>query len=319
MINENDCHNRREEITALVLSELEPKVAEELRKHIESCKVCRSLYQELVDEEESICSAFADIAQRSENLQDSLIEQFEKNERTAVLNNEKSVKILRVIWSTIMKNKITRFAAAAAIIIAVSVFINPFGNSVTSVAWADIAEHFESVPFFSITIYVGNNMSAEAKKIEIWKSENSRVRAHQGNNIIFADFADGKGNFIVFDRTTKQPVNDKGLFLVKAILNDLCPEGRFSLNTLINNFPSDTNGLNPVETADTAASRETIVFEAKHKTTSEWILIWALRGSKLPIQIRFRDPRNNECSDIFFNYSEQKNAGFFDPNAFTQQ
>ncbi|MBN2182999.1 MAG: hypothetical protein JW715_13900 [Sedimentisphaerales bacterium] len=219
----------------------------------------------------------------------------------------------------IMKSSVIKLAAAAAIIIAISVVINQFDNWTTNVAWADIAEQFESVPFFNITIYVGNDTSSEAHKIEIWKSENSRIRAHQGNNIIFADFTNGKEDFIAFDRTTKQPANNEGLFLVKAILNDLCPEGRFSLDTLINSFPSDTNGLTPVETADTAASRETIVFEAGHKTTPEWILIWALRGSKLPIQIRFRDPRSNECSDIFFNYSEKKDAKFFDPNTFITQ
>jgi hypothetical protein len=175
------------------------------------------------------------------------------------------------------------------------------------------------VPFFSVTIYVGNDTSAEAKKIEIWKSENSQVRAHEGNKVIFADFADGKNVIVAFDRSTKQSVNAGGLILVRAMLKDLCPEGQFSLDTLINSFPSDANGITPVETADTAASRETVIFEAKHKTTPERILIWALRRSKLPIQLRFRDPRHNECSDILFNYSEEKDATFFDPNAFTSQ
>ena len=238
------------------------------------------------------------------------------HEKSQSINSAATKPNIRKI---IMKSPITKLAAAAVIIIAVFIVANQFGGSVTSVAWADVAERFESVPFFNLTIYAGHDTSAEALKIEIWKSENARVRAHQGNNIIFADFSDGKKDFIVFDRTTKQPVNDEGLFLVKAILNDLCPEGRFSLNTLINNFPSDTNGLNPVETADTAASRETIVFEAKHKTTSEWIQIWALRGSKLPIQIRFRDPRNNECSDTFFNYSEKMDDTFFNPDAFAKE
>jgi len=231
----------------------------------------------------------------------------------------KSASTMPNLGRQIMKSPITKLAAAAAIIIAISVVINPFGGSVSNVAWADIAERFESVPFFNLTIYNSYDTSAEAMKIEIWKSENSRVRAHQGNNVIFADFADGKEDFIAFDRTTKQPIDDGGLFLIKVILNDLCPEGRFSLNTLINSFPSDDNGLTPVQTADTAASRETVVFAVRHKTTPEWILIWALRESKLPMQVRFRDPRSNECSDIFFNYSEKKDAAFFDPNAFAHQ
>jgi hypothetical protein len=232
---------------------------------------------------------------------------------------EKSALLSPNIRRQIMKSPVTKLVATAVIIIAVFIVINPFGGPVTSVAWADIAERFESVPFFNLTIYAGHDTSAEAIKIEIWKSENARVRAHQGNNIIFADFSDGKNEIIAFDRTTKQPVIDGGLFLVKAILNDLCPEGRFSLDTLINSFPSDANGVTPVKTADTAASREIIIFEAKHKSTPEWIKIWALRESKLPIQLRFRDPRSNECSNAFFDYSVKKDAAFFDPNAFAHK
>jgi len=137
MINENDCRKRREEITALVLGELEPKAADELRRHIESCQICQSLYQALADEEESIRSAFADIAKRSEILQGSLIEQFENNKRTAVRNNEKAGKTIRIIWRTIMKNRITKFATAALIIIAVLTAIHLSGGSIEGVAFAE--------------------------------------------------------------------------------------------------------------------------------------------------------------------------------------
>ncbi len=137
MINENDCKNRREEITALVLGELEPKAAEELRRHIESCEVCKSLYQELVGEEESIRTAFKVIAERGENLQSSLIEQFEKNGRTAVRGNEKAGETIKIIWRTIMKNRITKFATAAVIIIAILIAIHFSGGSMEGVAFAE--------------------------------------------------------------------------------------------------------------------------------------------------------------------------------------
>ncbi len=137
MINENDCRNRREEITALVLGELEPKAANELRRHIESCKVCKSLYKELADEEETIRSAFKVIAERSEILQGGLVEQFEKNERTAVQRNEKAGKTIRIIWRTIMKNRITKFATAAVIIIAVLTAIHLSGGSMEGIAFAE--------------------------------------------------------------------------------------------------------------------------------------------------------------------------------------
>jgi uncharacterized glyoxalase superfamily protein PhnB len=221
------------------------------------------------------------------------------------------------IWPNIrrfiMKSPITKLAAAV-IIIAVIIGVNPFGNSKANILWADVAEHFESVPFFKLTIYLGYDNSPEAKKIEIWKSEDSHVRAHEENKVIFADLSKGGKNIIAFDRTKRQPINSMGY--VSMILEDLCSEGRFSLNTIINSIPSE-NGITPVETADTAASKETIVFKIKHKETPEWISILALRDSKLPVRMCFHDPRNNEHGDFLFDYTDKKDAQFFDPKTFT--
>jgi hypothetical protein len=216
----------------------------------------------------------------------------------------------------IMKSPMTKLAVTAVIIIAVVIGIDPFSSSKTNVLWADVLERFESVPFFRLTIYLGYENSEEAKKIEIWKSENSHVRAHEGNKVIFADFSNKETNIVAFDRATKQPINNMGY--VSMILKELCSEGRFSLDTIINIIPSE-DGITSVETADTAASKETVVFEIKHKETPEWISIWALRSSKLPVRMCFHDPRNNEHGDFFFDYSEQKDAKFFDPDTFKNE
>jgi hypothetical protein len=35
--------------------------------------------------------------------------------------------------------------------------------------------------------------------------------------------------------------------------------------------------------------------------------------------MQFKDPRNGEYGDFFFDYSQQKEAEFFDPKAFSSQ
>jgi len=241
--------------------------------------------------------------------------------RRVLTEYEQSPKIQNIsIWRIIMKSPITKLAVAAAVVvIAALITINLFGGGVTNVAWAEITERFESVPFFSLTIYIGYDMSAQARKIEIWKSEDGRVRAHDGNNVIFADFSGGKNVVLAFDRTTKQPVPENPYDLARMFIGILCPDGRFSLETLVKSFPSETQGMAPVEIENTAAAKETIVFEVKHQTTPERLLIWALRESKLPTRVRFQDPRNHECGDFVFDYSEKKDAAFFDPNTFREQ
>ncbi len=223
------------------------------------------------------------------------------------------------IRRTIMKSPITKLAAAAVIVIVIAVFIGieQFDTNSSSVVWADVAERFESVPFFNITIYLCDP-SNKTRKIEIWKSEDSRVRAHEGNTVFFADFSKDKNKFITFDRSTKKLVNcDENL--PAGFIRRLCNQkGRFSLDTLTKSFPSDVKGIIPLETADTAASKETVLFKAKAKEiTPEALKIWALRESKLPIRFFVRPSKG--YFDLFFDYSEQKDAAFFDPVAFTNQ
>jgi hypothetical protein len=126
MNGNNDCKNRREAIAALVLDELEPQAADELREHIDACKTCRSLYQALTDEEETIHSAFNTIAERSKNLQDNLIEQLEQEPHRPL---GRSTLMLNVILSS----RVTKLAAAAVVLIAFLVaaimFLRPAARS----------------------------------------------------------------------------------------------------------------------------------------------------------------------------------------------
>ena len=220
------------------------------------------------------------------------------------------------IRKIIMKSPITKLAAAAVIVIAVFIGIEQFDTNSSSVVWADVAERFESVPFIKITIYL-RDPSNKTKKIEIWKSEDSRVRAHEGNTVFFADISKHKNEFTIFDRSTKKLLNgDENL---PTFIWELCSkEGRFSLDTLTKSFPSDVKGIIPLETADTAASNEIVLFRAKAKEIApERLKIWALRKSKLPIRFFVRP--EGGYMDLFFDYSEHKEAAFFDPVAFTNQ
>jgi hypothetical protein len=228
-----------------------------------------------------------------------------------------SAFILPNIRKIIMKNPMTKFAVAAVIIIAVLIGVNPFGNSNTNVLWADVIERFESVPFFHLTIYAGHDKSLPGNRLEIWKSENGRVRAHEDNKVIFADVSDGNHKIIGYDRLTLEPVNTTGL--THYLLKDLSLDGQFSLDTLLDSMPPGAKELTPVETAQTVATRDIVVFEAICSQAGEGVLIWALRESKLPILMRFSDPRNNEYGDFLFDYSEQKDAAFFDPDAFINE
>jgi len=241
--------------------------------------------------------------------------------------NQQAAGLQPNLGRIIMTRPLGKLAVAAVAIVAASIALSQLGDLLggTTVAWADITEHFESVPFFSVTIYLGHDTSAEAKKIEIWKSEDSLIRAQEGDKVIFAravegaagalDFGNADQQVVAFDRSTRQPVEADGV--ARIFLRLLCSQGRFSLNTLLEDGSDDVS-ISAVETGDTAASEETVVFDGQHKSTPERVRIWALRRSKLPVRVRFEDPRNGECADFLFNYMEKKDAAFFDANAFAR-
>ena len=164
-----------------------------------------------------------------------------------------------------MKSPITKLAVAATILIAVSIVLSQFGHSLESVAWADVAKRFESVPFFNVTIYLSQGTAAEAHRLDIWKSQDGQIRAQEGNKAIFSDVVNGERTLVAFDRTTKQPV-DTGQ-MAPIFLNIFSAQDQFSLDTLIDQLPGGADNLVTLKTSDTAASRETVVFEAKGDST----------------------------------------------------
>jgi len=146
MNNNKDCHNRR-----LVLGELEAPAADEIKNHIDTCVNCRSLYQAMAEEEETIRSAFKAIDDRSKAIGNNLVAEYDKVSRAhddisagqAESQAKQSAITRPSIWRTIMKGKTARLAAAAVILIGVLVLTSVFVGTNKSVALAGVLEKVE--------------------------------------------------------------------------------------------------------------------------------------------------------------------------------
>jgi hypothetical protein len=104
-----------------------------------------------------------------------------------------SAKLEPNIWRTIMNNRITKFAAAAVIIIAVLIGINQFGGSVdmATIAFADITEAMKKVPWMRVS---GRGFVVEAKTeeiVELWTGYEGKISA--------AKKANGKASFVNYN------------------------------------------------------------------------------------------------------------------------
>ncbi len=216
----------------------------------------------------------------------------------------------------IMRGPISRLAAAAVIIIAVLAAIQYFAGpiGVTTPAWADVARSFSSVPFFSAAIYVKEDATDEPKQIELWMSHDGRTRLRTGTQVIFANKGKVAKAFDVNSRAEVEPDEHAGFLLEK-----LGSAEEFSLDSVIKvMFGAKLEDVTPLINPHAVISEDLVVFDVQSTISPEWLRIWALRESRLPIRIRVWDPRDGDATDAVFTYSKEQPEEFFDPNAFAE-
>jgi hypothetical protein len=217
-------------------------------------------------------------------------------------------------WGLAFETRPVRWAAAAVILLALGILVGQFGGMLagSSVAWAEVTQRFQSIPFFSATIYMKENATAEPRQMELWMSRDGHARARLGSQIVFGR----RGQVIqAFDIESRQPVEPDGLAVF--FLQKLGEAEVFSLETVIRvMFGSEMHDVTPLVNPDAVISQDVVVFDLDLPNTPEWVRIWALRESRLPIRIRVWDPRDGEVADAILEYSTEQAKEFFDPNAF---
>ena len=223
------------------------------------------------------------------------------------------------IWRIIIKNKMTKFAAAAVIIIAVLIAINQFGGSIslTSVAWADVVEKFRSMPFYNAVLYFKEDAASEPKQIELWVSSEHKARLRVGSQVLFAEKGKISAGYNFKDRI----LLDEAQYdqMGEAIIQKLCLLPTLSLDNIVKmvhkgELTETTPRINP----DAMISKDLLVFDLDSTISPQWMRIWTLRESKLPIRLRMWDPRNGECMDVMFTYEKQQPPEFFDSRKYNE-
>ncbi|MEA3225456.1 MAG: hypothetical protein U9Q07_05855 [Planctomycetota bacterium] len=309
MTNANDCQDRHETIVALVLGELQVPAADEIKKHIDTCESCRLLYQALTEEEEAIQSAFKAVDDRSKEIGDSLVAQLDKSSR----KSHSEATILHKFWpGSRAPKRLAELAAAAVVIIGVFIGIYQFGGS--TVAWADVVEKFRSMPFFSASIYFKEDVTSEPQQMELWMSRKGKIRMRIGTQVIFGNQGKVVEAFDIETRARVEPDERAVVFLRRIGEAD-----EFSLDSIIRvMFGGTMQDVTPLINPDAVISQDLVVFDVEIPGTPEWVRIWALRESRLPVRIRVWDPRDGDTTDAVFEYSKEQADEFFDPNAFEQ-
>jgi len=200
-----------------------------------------------------------------------------------------------------------RLAAAVVIVVGLLAAIEHVSSPLTGIAWADVAERFRSVPFFSAAIYIKEGATAEPKQIELWMSRDGRARLRTGTQVIFG--YEGKVTR-AFDIKTRREVeaDEHSGFLLSKL-------GAAVIKVI---FGGKMEDVTPLINPDAVISEDMVVFDIQSTISPEWLRIWALRQSRLPVRIKVWDPRDGDASDVVFTYSKGQPEKFFDPNTFEE-
>jgi len=214
------------------------------------------------------------------------------------------------ILSAIMRSRIGKVALAAAALMMVAVLF----NRDQSIAWAQVVEKFRSVSLFSAAIYIKDNATAEPQQMELWMSRDGRTRVRVGRQVVFGKDGAVTRAFDVQRRIATEPDEMAAMFLRKIGEAD-----EFSLDSIIKvMFRGEMREVTPLINPSAVISQDMVVFDVDIPHTPEWVRIWALRESRLPIRLKIWDPRNGESTEAIFEYSREQADEFFDPNAFEE-
>ncbi|MEN6577731.1 MAG: bacterial transcriptional activator domain-containing protein [Phycisphaerales bacterium] len=207
---------------------------------------------------------------------------------------------------------VARLAVAAAILVVAGALVSHLARLAGgNVAWAEVTRQFKAVPFFSVSIYMKENATAEPTQMELWMSQDGRIRLRKGTQVVFAH----GGWMQAYDVKLRQPVElDE---MAKVFIERIGRAEEFSLDAIIEvMFGGETTEVTPLVNPDAVISEDMVVFDVTLPDTPQWVRIWALRESRLPVRITIWDPRDGETTDAIFTYSREQPKEFFDPNAF---
>jgi hypothetical protein len=229
------------------------------------------------------------------------------------LKQEKSHIGQQGILGMIFKSPITKLATAAVIVIAAVIGMTQFGSS--SVVWADVAERFKSVPFFSAVVYIRDNVLDEPRQFELWMGQGGRARLRVGSQVIFSCPGEIPRAFDIEKRCQVEPD-----LRAVALLDILGNTGEYSLETVIRIILGQRLvDVTPLINTDAVIQEDLVVFDIQSEVNPQWARIYALRKSKLPVGIRIWGTDNAECVDTLITYSKEQPDIFFDAKTFEKE
>ncbi|MFT3780568.1 MAG: hypothetical protein QM790_01045 [Nibricoccus sp.] len=214
---------------------------------------------------------------------------------------------------------ISAVGALSIIVAFVALFVSP------APTWADVAERFRNVRFFNATVFFTSNVGQPPEKIDLWVAQDHRLRAHYRGLIFFG--SEGKIRKVLSAVNGQEiPVSDLQAYLrfsegagdpypALALVGGIARLGEmreFSLDNLLQLLCSKREQLQSTLNTEETLRSDMQVFDFSAKNRSEWMRLWVLHKSELPVRLRMWDACDSTQTDLVFDYATQMPADAFD-------
>jgi len=137
----SECEKIKDQIADYASGILPDAEAADLQRHLKDCRSCREYARALKDEDKLLTALFAEIDTNMDARQQRVLNEINRSSQS---EQNKTIPI----WVKIMRNRITKLAAAAVILIGILVLASVFVGTNKSVALAGVLEKVEQARAF---------------------------------------------------------------------------------------------------------------------------------------------------------------------------
>jgi hypothetical protein len=215
-----------------------------------------------------------------------------------------------------MRRTLARWPLAAVLGIVIIVGYSWLTGNGAPPTWAEVSRGFASAPFLSATIYYKSTALSNPAQIELWMAQDGSWRLRAGREMSFGG-AKGVHETVRFSDVSES-IDETRIAreLVEPFIKNLSNAGGFSLDAFVRSLPNVRMMATPYPNSGAALSSGLAVFDLVYPNSAEWIRVWALRESRLPVRLLFWDPNTEGSIDVALSYTAPQAAAFFDPEAY---
>ncbi len=196
--------------------------------------------------------------------------------------------------------------------------------SQSTLTWAEVVQRFKSIRYFHASVVITPDPLSPPERIEVWVAGDGRARLHQRDHVVFAENRKVMGVFNVQSQQKIDGIDPEGgdwanlkLDETMDLVNILGRIDEFSLPALITFFGGEFLS-DPLPNSDASIAEDMQIFDSQSTQSNEWMRVWVLKSSGLPIRFRNWSPRNGSHVDVTFDFTREQPAEAFDPSRYDE-